>query len=366
MDNNSRNNKNQNIKTNTNNYDRRDRNGADKRNSQKKFHLSLPVILFIIILIFVVLFASVVYKFQFGGVTLSYDPDYEPEISLDAEDIVLYPLSEDTAGREDDGVTTILCIGNDVFSDDRDDDTSLSNLIASEIGATVYNVSFPDTTISLSIPSSDSSDSNADTFSFYSIANAIGSGDYSAQDAISSSMGDDYVKGMEVLEGVDFDTIDTICIMYDASDYVKGRTLYNPSDATSSGTGVTTEEGHDFDEYTYMGAFIAGVQSIHEAYPHIRIVMNSFTYCQGFDEDGVQTDGDTLNLGNGTLTDYYGRLILACESQNVTFLDDYNGFISSSNYTEYLEDNIHLNVNARQYVAHHFNYIVYPELISQD
>lgn len=340
-------------------HEQRRKKSTGQEQEEKRFHLSLPVVLLIIIIIFVLILASVVYKFQFGGIELTYDPNFEPEVSLDAEDITMLPLTTDMEGHTDDGKETILCLGNDVFSDDRNSDTSLVNMIADESDATVYNVSFPGTTVSLTIPGEDGTGTALDDYSFVKVAEAIQSGDYSTLSGNAASLGDDFTTSVETLQGIDFSTIDTLCIMYDASDYVNGRTLYNPTDANESQTGVTQEENHDFDEYTYMGAFIQGVQAIHQAYPYIRIVFNSYTYCQGFDANGTQTDGDTLNLGNGTLTDYYGRIILACESQNVTFLDDYNGFITPSNYKEYLTDNIHLNESARKYIAHHFAYIVY-------
>lgn len=328
----------------------RNRSGADSGK------ITLPVILLIVILCFVILFLGVIWKFQFGGITVEYDPDYVPEISLNAEDNVLYPLDSDLEGHEDDGVDTILCIGNDVFSYDRDEETGLANMIATMTGATVYNVSFPGTTVAYAPLGAGT---EIDTFSFVSVAKAINTGDYSQLLDKADDMGQDYVTSVETLEGIDFDTIDTLCIMYDGNDYIQKRTLYNPTDVDNLLT-----EGYEFDEYTYMGGFVAGVKAIHEAYPHIRIVINTFTYCMAPNDSGAMQPGDVLNYGNGTLTDYYGRLFQASEALNVSFIDDYMGFITESNSEEYLNDNIHLNVSARQYVAYHFALLIYPELLN--
>jgi len=334
---------------------RRNRRDDHRSNSGR---ISLPIILLIVILCFVALFLGVIWKFQFGGITVEYDPDYVPEISLNAEDNVLYPLDADTQGHEDDGVDTILCLGNDVFSYDRDEETGLSNMIADMTGATVYNVSFPGTTVAYAPLGSGT---EIDTYSFVGVAKAIKSGDFSELSSKASDMGQDYVTSVEALKSIDFNSIDTLCIMYDGNDYIQKRTLYNPTDVDNLLT-----SGYEFDEYTYMGAFVAGVKAIHEAYPHIRIVVNTFTYCTAPDESGNMQPGDVLNYGNGTLTDYYGRLFQASETLNVSFIDDYMGFITESNSGEYLNDNIHLNVSARQYVAYHFALLIYPGKVSTD
>lgn len=337
------------------NKKRRRRRGNEGVNGGK---ISLPVILLIVILGFVVLFLGVIWKFQFGGITVEYDPDYVPEISLNAEDNVLYPLDSNLEGHEDDGVDTILCIGNDVFSYDRDEETGLANMIADKTGATVYNVSFPGTTVAYAPMGAGT---EIDTYSFVGVAKAIRSGDYSELSNKAADMGSDYVKSVDVLKGLDFNSIDTLCIMYDGNDYIQKRTLYNPTDVDNLMT-----SGYEFDEYTYMGGFVAGVKAIHEAYPHIRIVINTFTYCLAPNDTGAMLPGDTLNYGNGTLTDYYGRLFQASEALNVSFIDDYMGFITEEVADEYLTDNIHLNVSARQYVAYHFALLIYPQSVNGD
>ena len=54
-------------------------------------------------------------------------------------------------GREDDGVTTILCLGNNPFSDDRDK-TGLAAQIADKTGAVVYDCAFPDSSAACKFP----------------------------------------------------------------------------------------------------------------------------------------------------------------------------------------------------------------------
>ncbi|MEI3211139.1 MAG: hypothetical protein V8S42_01635 [Lachnospiraceae bacterium] len=58
--------------------------------------------------------------------------------------IVSFPwILPDWKCHEDDGVTTILCLGNNPFADDRSGD-GLASLIAGKTNSTVYDCSFPD------------------------------------------------------------------------------------------------------------------------------------------------------------------------------------------------------------------------------
>ncbi|WP_035798727.1 hypothetical protein [Butyrivibrio sp. NC3005] len=331
---------------------------AGRMPNRRKKKISLQTILLLVILAFILLFVVIFWKFQFGGIKLEYDPNYTPEISLDAEDIVLLPHDENGELISQEGATDILCIGNDVFSDDRDNDTSLAKMIENNTNVKVYNASFPETTVALSIPGADGNVDPADFFSFSKVAKAISTGDYSEMESLASNMGDAYVKGLDTLKSVDMSKVGTICIMYDGSDYLKNRMLYAPDDVSAGGAAVVQGE-HTFNTYTYLGALIDGMQNIHKAYPKVRIVMNTFTYCRASSSEGSDENGDLYSIGNGTLVDYFGRLVQACESENVTMIDNYDGFITTDNYKEYLTDSKHLAPKARQYVAYHFAYIVF-------
>ncbi|WP_026506406.1 SGNH/GDSL hydrolase family protein [Butyrivibrio sp. MC2013] len=334
------------------------RGGRDR--GRNGFKMSLPVFLLIIILLFAAAFAMVIYKFQFGGVHLSYDPNYEPDISLSASDIVLLPLASDIEGREDDGREVILCLGNDVYCDDKDSGDGLVQMIGDMTGAEVISAAFPGSCVALNFPGLDLPQT-PDGVSFTAVADAIATGDYGLVTETADSLGEDAIEAAAALKGVDMNAVDTISIMYDARDYLSGKLLYNPSDVMEDETGIVRDPDHDFDRYTYMGAFIYGIRRIHAAYPHIRIVMNSFTWVQARDGEGNPMDADVYNMGNGVLNDYYGRVILACESQNVSFIDNLDGFISQDNKDEYMSDDTGLLPKARQYVAYHFTKLIYPD-----
>ena len=116
----------------------------------KKTHipLNLHIIFLSLIVIIIGTIAFKLYKWD-KGVPLEDDPDFqESDFDIEVLDSII-PLAPDKLeGHEDDGVTTILCLGNDPFSLGRDEDYGLANQIAEKSGATVYNGSFTGSTVS--------------------------------------------------------------------------------------------------------------------------------------------------------------------------------------------------------------------------
>ena len=79
--------------------------------------------------------------------------DYNPNETTTEFDVevmdYLQPLDpEMLEGHEDDGVTTVLALGNDLLSDDRSD-TGLAALMEKSANATILNAAFPGSSISM-------------------------------------------------------------------------------------------------------------------------------------------------------------------------------------------------------------------------
>ena len=81
------------------------------------------------------------------GTPSDYDPNYQTtDFDVEVMDNLI-PLAPDKReGFEDDGVTTILCLGDDPFSLELGEN-GLARQIAQKTGATVYNGSFTGTTM---------------------------------------------------------------------------------------------------------------------------------------------------------------------------------------------------------------------------
>ena len=186
------------------------------------------------------------------------------DAEVEIEDQIFVLPEDKKAGHEDDGVETILFLGNDSITYDQNE-TGVVGQIESLLGATCYNCGFPDTTVALKYAER-SSDYPADIYSFKNVADCIADG--TTEELITSASNfDDYTyeDHARKLNDVDFDKVDTLVIYYDAQDYLKLRIGMNPD--------------NDQDPVTYSGALNYGIKRIQEKYPFIRIVCMSFTMC---------------------------------------------------------------------------------------
>ncbi|WP_029323112.1 SGNH/GDSL hydrolase family protein [Butyrivibrio sp. AE3004] len=265
--------------------------------------------------------------------------EYEVEL---LDQIFLLP-SEKKEGHEDDGKETVLVLGNDSVTYDLTDD-SVCSLIAKNTGADVINAGFAGSTIALGSPEGEGD--AMDRLSFYNIAKAITNDN--RNDVLDATwiLGETTMQQhAQALVDLDMNTVDTLVIYYDASDYIKLRPGMNPNDK--------------LDPMTYMGALDAGIKMIQEKYPFIRIVCMSFTFCYAYDSDGVLKNGDRVDFGNGKLTTYLQHMIDVCGDTGVSFIDNYYGTIDEGNSSEYLLDNIHVNKEAGRHIAEHFANAIY-------
>lgn len=275
------------------------------------------------------------------GVQSDYDPDADTsEFDIEALDSIIPLDPSKLAGHEDDGITTILCLGNDAFAEARGEANSLSEQIAVKAEATVYNGAFPGTTIAAVNPSY-SDDYQLDAFSFSYVARALASGNFDQLKWVAPYVYDDaFPATTELLESVDMDDVDIICVMYDGSDYTNGRVCDDPNVPNL----ITT----------YTGALRTGIQAIQGAYPHIRIVVMSHSFCHWINGEGNFENGDRTDLGNGTLSHYLQKELDTCNDCSVSFIDNFYGSVNEDNYLDYMRDNIHFNDAGRELLAQRF------------
>lgn len=128
--------------------------GSSRRKSGKRRKAETEQFVHYIIagvLIIMVVVAAVKLIIWNIGKDSGYDPDnITSEFETEALDYIQPLDPELLAGREDDGITTIVALGNNPFSDERGKD-GLAELIAEKCDAVVYNCAFPDTYISMKI-----------------------------------------------------------------------------------------------------------------------------------------------------------------------------------------------------------------------
>ena len=262
------------------------------------------------------------------------------------------PFSLEAAGgtrtEDPDGVTTIVFFCNAPFADDRDSADSLANLIGASTKATIYNVSVSGSYLAADGATLSSSIAPLDAFNFYWLTTAfcLRNNDYIYQD-IFQTLGDnlppDGMEAYNTLLSIDFSTVDVIAIMYDGADYLAGHNMYS--------------DDNDTDIQQFTGNLEAGIELIKQTYPDIRIIVMSPTYAYAVDEDGNYVSSDQYRYGNqDVLSTYVIKEYESCYRQYVTFIDNLYGTVTEDNASDYLTDNIHLNLEGRKKVAERFIY----------
>lgn len=302
---------------------------------------SLQLVLHIVLLAAIVLIAVVsvyrLYRWN-QGTPLNIDSDDFDASQFDIEtlDMIIPMDSSLLEGREDDGVTTILCLGNNPFSDDRDT-TGLASLIAAKTDSVVYDCAFPDSSAACKY-SVYNPEYTKDHFNFYYVVECFRNNEFTA---ISSIAGDEadprYAETVEVMKTVDMDKVDAIVIMYDSTDYLMGTPSDNPDNL--------------YDVTAFTGGLRTTIQNIKNTWPYIRIFIMSPSYGQYMDEDGGLHNGTTTDLGNGTLNHYVVKEADAAMDCGVSFIDNYFGTINEDNYEKYMTDYMHYNDAGRELLA---------------
>lgn len=275
------------------------------------------------------------------GEDSGYDPNADTsEFDTEPQDYIQPMDASLLEGHEDDGVTTIVTLGNAPFSDERGS-TGLAEKIAQKCDATVYNCAFPDSYLSMKYEEYTDSYPQ-DALSLYLVTASFCGGDFTLMEHAAGLVEDTEgtQAALDTLKNVDFSTVDMIVIMYDLSDYMDDRPVM--------------DENNDINLITWNGALNASIDLIQQTYPHIRIVVLSPSYGQYTDENGNLVNADTEDLGNGTLPDYVLHEIDVAMANGVSILDNYYGSVTENQAAECLTDGYHLNEAGRERIAQRF------------
>lgn len=269
------------------------------------------------------------------------ESDYDPNNLAEGYDIepldTIIPHSEaKLEGHTDDGVTTILCLGNNPLSDETEQNSFTAQL-ASMTNATVHNGGFSDSTIGARYSAYNESYPR-DNFNLPYVAESICTQDFSRLEyAASLEENPQYAATVETLKNIDYSTVDIIAIVYDATDYLARVPADNPNDP--------------YELSTYTGGLRNAIEDIQKTYPYIRIIVMSHPYAQAVDENGEFVNGGMTDLGNGALPHYLLKEVDVAISYGVSIIDNYYGTINEDNYKDYLLDYIHLNDAGRKAMA---------------
>ena len=301
------------------------------------FRINLHIVLIAAILLIAIVSVYRLYKWN-QGVPLDTDTEDvdTSQFDIEALDMILHMDSSLFEGREDDGVTTILCLGNNPFTDDRSS-TGLSSLIAAKTDSVIYDCAFPNSSAACKYPVYNP-EYTRDHFNLYYVAECFRNDEFTAIASIANDEPDPiYAQTVEVMKTVDMDKVDIIIIMYDSTDYNQGTPSDNPD--------------NPYDVTAFTGGLRTTINNIKNTWPYIRIFVMSPTYAQYMDEDGELHNGTTTDLGNGTLNHYLVKESDAAMDCGVSFIDNYFGTINEDNYKEYMTDHMHYNDAGREKLA---------------
>ena len=303
------------------------------------------------VLVLVVVIGLVAYRFTHWGQRVSQSDIFKDgQGSYDDSWDSILPLTDENGQMVITDASNIVLFGNAPFADDRDSSDSLANLIAKETGANVYNCSISGSYLAAQELNFDSTVAAMDAYCLYWLVNlATGApiDNYYVQAA--EQLGDktpaDAEEVINTLKTLDFNTIDTVAIMYDATDYLLGNPMYNDDNPT--------------DPTQFTGNLEASLDVLQSLYPQIRIIVMSPTYAYAVDENGDYVSSDMYIYNNRDVLSTY--VIKECYSANlhsVSFMDNLYGSITEDNAKEYLTDNLHLNVKGRKLIAKRFEYFL--------
>lgn len=273
---------------------------------------------------------------------------FDPDADFDDNDLieVLDNMVKAPANQDTDGLRTVVVLGNSPFSDQRDSDTSVISLADQLTEAVFYNCSVGGSHLAASNDTFRPEQDPMDAFNLYWLTTLITLQNTVIYDSAFAAMGDavpsDARYAFETLSTLDFQNVDVLAIMYDASDYLEERPLYNAENNT--------------DIQTFAGNLDASLELLRSAFPHLRIIVLSPTYAYYVEEDGSYISSDIHKSNGYSLSTYAGNLERIAYLHSVSYLDNIYGTVNESNADNYLEDHLHLNAAGRQKLAERFVY----------
>ena len=312
----------------------------------KVLRINWHIVLLLVVLLSVIF---IVYRFATWGnrVESNFDPNNtNTELELEVLDNILPMLYTGEAPAADDGVRTVVAFGNAPFADDLGSDDNLATLIGELTDAVIYNCAVEGSYLAASEPTYSAENDPMDAFNFFWMTTLAAMKNTVIYESAFEALGDNVPAGAkeayDTLSTLDFSSVDVVTVMYDASDYLDGRKISNPENNT--------------DIQTFYGNLNAGIEKIHEYYPHIRIIVMSPTYAYAVNDKGEYVSSDLYLYDEYPLSTYAMMLERGATMHASSFLDNFYGTVNELNADQYLTDHLHLNVEGRKKVAERFVY----------
>ncbi len=300
------------------------------------------ILLSVIVLLFAASFIKL-YLWDKSSTEVKIDDSITDSFDTETEDFYVTVDPSRIENYKEDGVTTIVMLGDSSLND-YTDRSGVPSLVRESTGATIYNCNFANSTMSTQNTGYDGTYGN-DAFSFYYLSMCIMNNLYTLQHTGLETVtitDESYAAKLDLLENIDFNTVDIIVLSYGAEDYLLSREV------------ETLETPETYRSVIFTEALAQGIDWIRMAYPHIQFIVMSPTFCCYPEEDGTFSAGDIRkNDADATLANYMIAAKNIAVQKNVTFLDNYWGInIHTGNADEYLtESSTYPNAEGRRMIA---------------
>lgn len=333
-------------KTETRRPPQKSRTKKKKSSKKKKTTPNLHVILLAVIaLVFVVIAFKLIFWDSRTHKNSELENDTTLSFDTEALDSIVPLDASNPDSEEKDDDLRILFLGNGSLADQKESDTNLANIVQAKTGATVYNCAIADTYMSAR-NTTYLSTYPYDAFSFYYLCTLFAVNNTKTLSWGERDLGglpEDVKQSTDLLQSIDYDELDVLCIYYDGSDYLKQCVPFEPE----SPNNITT----------FCGALNSGLDLVKNTYPHIRIIVMSPTFLYVVDEDGNYISSYSTDiLEQRPLPTYVGLEAQTCIAQSVSFVDNLYGSVYEEIADEYLKDNILLNEKGHELLADRFLY----------
>ncbi len=312
------------------------------------FKINWHIVFFIVVICSI---TFIIYKFCNWNNIVNLDElftkeELEADPEIETLDNILPNLEAEGTPAATDGELNVVLFGNGAFAENYGTSDNVAEIIAEMSGANVYNCSVSGSHLAATHSTFTLGIDAMDGFNFYWLTTLIAMDNhFPPSDALTNApeaLPPEAAEVYEILSNMDFSKVDVIGIMYDGTDYLQGRPLYNASRET--------------DIQTYYGNLAAGIELIQDTFPHIRIIVMSPTYAYAIDENGDYVDSDIYLYNEFPLSTYSQMLERCASNAGVTYVDNFYGTVNVNNAGDYLIDNIHLNKDGKQKLAERFVY----------
>ena len=218
------------------------------------------------------------------------------------------------------------------------DDTAIPSQVGRLLDKTVFNGSFGGTCVAR-LWTEEKADYSKDAISLTALTKAVAARDFGAQQTLHfQGTNTDYFEDtVDVLETIDFSSVELVVIEHGLNDYYSGVPVRNEEDP--------------WDERTFTGALRHSLKALKQANPDMRILLVTPTYT--WYED-LELTCEEYDVGYGRQEDYVRAEMEVADEFGVEVLDVYHNVFPHETWEDrqrYTSDGFHPNEAGRALLA---------------